>query len=140
MTRGEKKNIKDESFVSALENCCQGLFYISETDSDVIPVLGERARSHSYDDVLKAVGVLPTKEVEVADVDQFFSRLITEREWFDDRQCANAARFKVLKQFLEKELDDLNVFRVGKIRLTIFVLGTLKDRRIAGVKMNAIET
>jgi hypothetical protein len=140
MTRGEKKNIKVESFRSGLESACEGLFFISETDSDVVPVFGEKARSHSNEDVLAAVGVSAMKEIAVIDFDRFFSRLTTEREWFDDRQRANAARFKVLKQFLEKELDRLKVFRVGKIHLTIFVLGSGEDGRIAGVKMHAIET
>jgi hypothetical protein len=140
MTRREKKNIKDESFHSSLESACEGLFFISETDSDVIPVFGELARSHSNDDVLAAIGVSPTKEIEAVDFDRFFSRLTNEREWFDERQSSNAARFKVLKQFLEKELDDLKVFRVGKIHLTIFAIGFQKDGRVAGAKMNAIET
>ena len=130
----------EESLQAKLENACAGLIFVSETDSDVTPVFGNVPLSKSAADVLMAIGVSPTKQVRSVRFENFFSRLTTKKVWFGEEQLMNAERFIALKRLLQKELSDLKVFRVGKIRLTIFVVGFDREGKIAGVKMDAVET
>ena len=129
-----------ESFRHRLERACEGLNFVSETDSNVTPFFGRAPTSASTSDVLTAIGVSAATTVAVADFEKFFSRLTSNKEWFGESQRTNAARFKVLKQVLRSELDDLKVFRVGKIHITIYVVGLDHEGRTAGVKTYAIET
>lgn len=129
-----------KTFPAALKQACEGLNFVSETDSGVTPVFGERPRSTSTADVLAAIGVSAPESVEETEFERFFSRLSDEKAWFAPEQRTNAKRFDALKRLLETELSDLKVFRIGKIRLTIYALGSAADGKIAGVKMDAIET
>ena len=129
-----------ESFRERLKSACEGLNFVSETDSDVVPVFGGEPRSASTADFLTSIEVPPTKDVATTDLEKFFSKLTKKREWFGETQRANAARFKALKLLLESELSDLKIFRVGKIRISIYVLGLDREGKVAGVKMDAIET
>ena len=131
---------KSESFPARLKRACEGLNFVSETDSDVVPVFGTGPGSRSMADVLTAIGVSSAKGSSETDLEEFFSRLTKKKEWFSEAQRANAARFKALKLLLQEGLADLKVFRVGKIQITIYVLGIDSEGNVAGVKMNAIET
>jgi hypothetical protein len=45
-----------------------------------------------------------------------------------------------LRQFLEQNLTDLKVFRIGRIRLDVYVVGLDSEGNLAGVKTVAVET
>ena len=136
----KEKRISSTGFEKRLRRACDGLVYVSETDSEVEPLFGGRAKSSSSADVLSAIGVSDLRHVTETDFNKFFERWTVEKEWFDASQKKIAKRFQALKHLLERELTDLKVFRVGKIRVTIYVLGLDKDWKVAGVKTSAIET
>jgi len=125
---------------SRIEKACEGLTYMSETDSDVTPVSGKKVSSSSRKEILSAIGVAANAHIEIVNANDFFARLTSHKEWFTEQQKKNADRFGALKNILDEELDDLKVYRVGKIQIAIYVLGIDKDKNVAGVKMNAIET
>jgi hypothetical protein len=125
---------------SRIEKACEGLTYMSETDSDVTPIFGKKVSRLTSEEILSAIGVSANTDVEIASAKEFFTRLTSHKEWFTEKQKKNADGFGALKNILEEELDDLKVYRVGKIQIEIYVLGVDKDKKVAGVRMNAIET
>jgi hypothetical protein len=136
-----KENLNPPSdFEKRLRKACDGLVYVSETDSEVGPVFGTRAKSSSSADVLSAIGVSDLRQLKESDFNKFFERWTVEKEWFNQPQKKIAKRFQALKHLLESELIYLKVFRIGKIHVTIYVLGLDKDGKVAGIKMSAIET
>jgi hypothetical protein len=135
-----KKNNRELDFRSRLKAACEGLTYMSETDSDVTPMFGKKVSGSTTQEVLSAIGVAAKDKIETADADSFFSRLASYKEWFTGQQKVNADRFGALKNLLESELADLKVYRVGKIRIEIYVIGVDKNEKVAGVTMKAIET
>jgi hypothetical protein len=140
MSTGDKKNNTGINLRSRLKAACEGLNYMSETDSDLTPVFGKKAAGSTTQEVLSAIGVAGKDKIETGDADNFFSRLASHKEWFTEEQKENADRFGALKNLLDGALDDLKVYRIGKIRIQIYVLGVDKNKKVAGVKMNAIET
>jgi hypothetical protein len=94
----------------------------------------------SAKDVLTAIGVSAAEHVSEASLESFLLRLVDQKEWFTSAQRENAKRFDELKRLLRSELISLKMIRVGKVRVTIYLLGIDNDGRVAGVKMNAIET
>lgn len=136
----KENQTRSKTLPAELKRACEGLNFVSETNSNVTPVFGARPRSTSTADVLAAIGVSASERVEETDFERLFSRLSDEKDWFSPEQQKNAKQFDALKRLLETELKNLKVFRIGKIRLTIYALGSAPNGKIAGVKMDAIET
>ncbi len=49
-------------------------------------------------------------------------------------------KFKRLKQLLIENLNELHVYRVGRVAIDIFVVGRDREGNLAGIKTKAIET
>lgn len=123
-----------------IDKLTKDLVYISETDAPIIPFTLEKAAAVTAAEVLRQTGNEPGETVDTIDPDTFFDRLTAIREWYGPREKRIAGRFEALKVELEEELADLKVFKIGKIRIEIYVVGLDKKGRLAGVKTNAVET
>ncbi|MGZ5967938.1 MAG: nuclease A inhibitor family protein [Polyangiales bacterium] len=66
--------------------------------------------------------------------------LSIEQDWMDDGQKATAAKFRAVRAVLEKNLTNLQVFRVGTISIKVYVIGKTACGTIAGVSSTVIET
>jgi hypothetical protein len=58
----------------------------------------------------------------------------------DDGQNATAAKFREVRAVLEKNLTQLQVFRVGTISIKVYVVGKTACGALAGVSSTVIET
>lgn len=123
-----------------IERAARGLVYISETDSEVEAIAAGKCDATTAADIRMMFGISPATEMAAEDADAFFERLSRKRDWHSERDARNAEGFAKLHKLLKKELHDLRVFRVGHIRLMIYVVGLDKKRRMRGVKMQAVET
>lgn len=123
-----------------IDKLTKDLNYISETDAPILPFELGRAAAVTADEVLRQTGHSEGEPVETIDADAFFARLTTLREWFGPREKETAERFKALKAELENELADVKVFKIGKVRVDIYVVGIDKKGRLAGVMTKAVET
>ena len=61
-------------------------------------------------------------------------------DWMDEGQIATAKQFQVLRASLEKNLTQLQVFRVGRISIDVYVVGRDACGELVGVKSTVIET
>jgi len=126
--------------VSRISRAAEGLTYISETDAPFehveLPQIDEVAPA----DVASAVGI--AKDVPVAEVgfDEFFARVVVSKEWFGPKEKDQVKKFRKLKELLEMHLTDVNVFRFGKVRIDIFILGRNRDGIVEGLKTFSVET
>ncbi len=110
-------------------NAINGLTYPSESDEAFDLFQWGSAAGNAQAQVLAHARVRqPIAEVHVND---FFAAL----DGTDD-----AARFRDLRRALEASLTDLRVFRVGKIRVEIYIVGKTKAGQWAGVHTTSVET
>ncbi|MBX7055946.1 MAG: nuclease A inhibitor family protein [Pyrinomonadaceae bacterium] len=123
-----------------LEKACQGLVYISETDSDIVPFVTDAIDKIDPDNIFRLCKADPSTNVEIIEESAFFHRLTEKKDWFGPRENDRAARFLKLRQLLTSRLTDISVFRIGKVRIEIIVAGLDKDRRVAGIRTIAVET
>ena len=126
-------------FLRDLKAACRSLTYISETDADVIPFVAQEPAARSLASYLAALDIT-SKEIEEREFDNFFVRLTSEKDWHGPREKQRSMRWSKLRGVLEKNLDDIRVIRVGKIRLDIYVAGVDASGHLAGLKTKAIET
>lgn len=121
-------------------NAANELFYISETDAEMIPFVWTNAESVTAEKVVELAATTGDQSVETVDPDAFFARLTQNRDWYGDLEKARAARFAELYAALKTDLRELHVFRIGRVRIDIIIVGLDREGRLAGVRTIAVET
>ncbi len=130
------KEMLSEKIAKAVE----GLYYISETDAEILPFSGEKATEISKEEILIQTKSSENSNVEERDFEQFFERLIKIQDWFSEEETRNAQKFGDLKKLLEENLRALKVFKIGSIELDIYAVGLDKENVLQGIKTKAVET
>ena len=123
-----------------LTSLTKDLIYISETDAEIVPFVLGKAREVTAKEMLEQLGRPADTPVETVNAEAFFARLTAIKDWFGPRETQRAKRFAELKQYLDEEFNDLKVFKIGKIQIDIYVVGTDKVGSLGGVRTNAVET
>ncbi len=131
---------KNKGLMKRIEQACDGLIYISEIDAEVVPFAGSKADLVTSETVLDYAGKEVAAPIEERDFDEFFKRLTTVSEWHGDAEIEKAKKFQELYELLKEDLRQIKVFRVGRVRLDIFVIGLDKYGSVVGVKTQAVET
>ena len=135
-----EKNDTDR-FLKKLAAACDGLLYVSETDAAVEPVAFPASENTPRRDLIKTLlDAGSGSKISKFDPAEFFGRLTAKRDWHGEKEQERAAGFRRLMELLESELSHLTVYRVGKIRIEIFVLGRTRGGTVAGVRTRAVET
>ena len=139
----EKNSARDEDvngrLLRDLAEACRGLVFISETDAEIEPFTAEKVAAHSLSSYLGALQIA-NEDLEEVSFENFFERLTSERDWHLELDKKRTRQFSRLRGVLKKELKDLRVIRVGRIRIDIYIAGIDENGRLAGVKTKAIET
>jgi hypothetical protein len=136
--RRKKNKLEGESLRKLLQKACGGLVYISESDAEIEPILVEKDRSLSVEDLIEKTA--SSRAIETKPAAEFFERLTRDREWHGEAERRNVGRFRDLERIIFDNIADLRMFRVGRIRVDIFVLGHDTEGNIAGIRTNAVET
>ena len=123
-----------------IEEACEGLIYISETDSPLLAFSCPAAGGLTAESILQQTGRGPEEAIEEISFGDFFSRLTAVKDWFGEPEKARAKKFLDLQRLLEENLRHLSVFRIGRIRIDIFVLGLEPDGDLMGVTTKSVET
>lgn len=132
--------MKQDKILEKISRLCDGLFYISETDAPVTAFLSEHADDETLENYLTHITGISNDDVEKIDLEFFFVRLVAEKEWHGEKEKERVKRFRSLKSTLEDNLRDLKVFKIGRVRKKIFVVGRDKDNRLVGVRTESVET
>jgi len=133
-------NPAENNSARQIKETAQGLYYISETDAEILPFIGGEVKAVTKEEILsqtKSGTNLPVEERDFAD---FFTRLTEIQDWFGDEEKETAQKFVRLKELLEKNLKDLKVFKIGRIQLDIYVVGLDAESKLVGIKTKAVET
>jgi len=134
------KSQKETGLVSGIRRLTEGLVYISELDAAIQVFIGEAGEETSGASILKQLGGNDDLPVEEVSFDQFFSRLTKTEDRYSDKEKQIVWRFRKLKEFLESNLDNLKVFRIGRVQIDIYVVGVDKKGRLIGIRTRSIET
>jgi hypothetical protein len=134
-----KKN-KSENLVKLIEECCLGLTYLSETNADFTVFVGEKVAEINTAEILRQTKNPSNSFTEQRDFNEFFSRLTKVMVWFAGEEKQMAVKFSKLQNVLLENLKNIKIFRIGKIRIDIYIVGLDADGNLIGVKTKAVET
>lgn len=124
----------------AIEAACEGLVYISETDAPIVPFVGGSADAVTREIILQQTGGEPYAQVEEVEFGAFFTKLTAIKDWFGEPEKTRATKFLDLQTLLEENLRERKVFRIGKIRLDIYIVGIDTEGNLMGATTRAVET
>lgn len=136
----QKNNKKYNSLSDKIEQACEGLVYISETDAPLLPFAGGHTDIVTREIILQEIGGEQDIQVDEVDFGSFFRRLTAIKDWFGEPEKERAKKFLDLQKLLEEHLRERKVFRIGKIRLDIYVVGIDTKGNLMGVTTRAVET
>jgi hypothetical protein len=131
---------KTDNFADNLLKMCEGLTYMSETDAEFTLFNGTKIEILSTQTMSAQIKGSPNVAFEEQNFDEFFLRLTTPKDWFGEIEKQTAKRFGELQEFLKLNLKDLKIFRVGKVRIDIYIVGINAEGNLIGLKTLAVET
>ncbi|WP_048922065.1 nuclease A inhibitor family protein [Rufibacter radiotolerans] len=121
-----------------LAQAAQGLLFISESEAPLEPfTLPAGTPAETEASFLEAMGHTgqPVKQVELP---YFFRNMVRPSE--DPAEQATAARYQALQTWLQTNLQDVKVYRVGQIEIQAYIIGKAPDGTWLGLKTTLIET
>ena len=140
----ERKKIKEikvgKDLAKEIEELVSGLYYISETDSEIFLFVGEKAETVTKEILLEQAKCKVDSEVEEISFEKFFSRLTKIEDWFGEEEMETVRKFQSLKKMLKNNLKDLKVFKIGTIELDVYIVGLDLEGVLMGIKTKAVET
>ncbi len=136
----QNRNSKENNLAEQIKKAAEGLYYISETDAEILSFAGEQAEAVTKEEVLRQTKSATDPPVEERDFAGFFGRFTEIQDWFGDEEKETAQKFVRLKELLEKNLRNLKVFKIGKIQLDVYVVGLDAENKLIGIKTKAVET
>lgn len=115
-----------------------GLVYISEIDSEVVSVLELKNDSNN----IKELHNILKQDLESGEADftDFRIRLTARKDWHLERHKKTRNGFEQLFKFLDEQLDDLRLVRIGEVRVGLFVVGYDIEKQLQGIYIEAFET
>ncbi|MFN3562016.1 MAG: nuclease A inhibitor family protein [Chloroherpetonaceae bacterium] len=130
-----------EELIAQLREKIDGLYFPSESDFPFEVIVWEHFADELFNTEkwLAHVGLPTDSPIENTSIDYLFRNLSVEQEWHDEVQKEQVAQFKALQELLQANLTDLTVYRVGRIEITIFIVGKFGND-VVGLKTQAVET
>jgi hypothetical protein len=136
----QNKDSGEAKLKKQIKKATEGLYFISETDAEILPFFGGQAQAVAKEEILSQTKNAADAPVDERNFKEFFARLTEIQDWFGDEEKATAQRFADLKDLLERNFRDLKVFKIGKIQLDVYVIGLDAENNLLGIKTKAVET
>ncbi len=133
----QKKSLKDE-----IISLSSDLMYPSESDEKIEYFEMEVSTDEriSLANFRMYNGIRPEIEIEEMDVELFFKPLIKMEDWFGEDEKKWAEDSLKLKQLMSDRLKDIQILKVGKTEIEVYLFGKSEDCKWEGIKTKLIET
>lgn len=136
----QNKNSSSDKLAEMIGDAVRGLSYTSETDAEITLFRGKTSKEIKRDEILALTNSAADAPIEEKDFASFFKRLTEVQDWYGDEEKEIVEKFLRLKAILENNLRDLTVFRIGKVKLKIYVVGLDEEDTVLGIETKAVET
>lgn len=126
-----------------IEKAAEGLLYTSESDEpfEWFELAGGAAGwPYGVDEFARRIGAEAGAPQEERTLDRMFEPHIENVDASDTTMMGVRPRFEALKSLLSTRLGDVRVFRVGRVRIDTYAVGSDGQGNLAGVRTVAVET
>jgi hypothetical protein len=127
--------------LAALRQAAEGLTYQSETDAPWKAFSWPGAAGDPTGEGVRRRGRhRADAPAEEQSPDDFFAPLTWEQDWYGDVERAQAQKYRALLDVVRRTLRGVKVFRVGRRKVRIYVVGVAPEGGWAGLATTAVET
>jgi hypothetical protein len=82
----------------------------------------------------------PELSIESTTITDLFAPVIAVEDWYEAEELAIVDRYKALLQTIESTLSAVQVFRIGEVEISIYIIGKTPTGDIIGLKTLSVET
>lgn len=133
---------KTISLKAQIEVLISDLLYPSESDEkiDFFEMELSTTQKLSIADFKMFNGIKPETVITEISFDDFFKPLLKVEKWFEEAEKKWAEDSLKLKNLLEENAKDFQIFKVGSIEINVFVFGKAEECKWVGLKTKVVET
>ena len=130
----------DEQLLTELAQVTDGLLFMSESDYPFEPVRWAERTELTPDVLRRLTGRDESAPIETQSVDDLFRAAAAEADWKSEQQLATARRYQALVGWLQDNLMDVRVYRIGRVQIDVYIVGRSADGNWIGLQTRVIET
>ena len=120
-----------------LSTLAKDLLFPSESEFPLEPFVWESA-TLTTETILERSQKPSDTAIESITLEDFFAPVVTDEDWFEAEDRQVAQRFRDLQAAIAT-LENVQVFRLGKIEIDVYIVGAIGPDLI-GLKTTVIET
>ncbi len=126
--------------LNALRKAVRGLLYMSEKDAPFKTIALKDEPVPTAANVATLVHAPADSPVEEVPFAKFFTELTKAEKWHAEDDKAVVKRYQALLAVLRETLTGLKVFKIGKVRVKIAILGKSVSGQWVGLETDSLET
>jgi hypothetical protein len=127
-------------FIEKLKPIVDGLWVMSETDAALEPFQWKKNTKVSPENILTKLHLPATTKITQGTIDDFFMSMSSPKEWHGDSEKLTVVRFQNLIADCKEMFETIQVFKVGEVKMDVFIVGVAKDGSVGGLKTLVVET
>lgn len=130
----------DERLIDLLQQSVDGLLCMSESEAPFEVFAWKVEPPMTAEMVLQQTHHPSDAPVEVVSLEQFFSVATEEQDWYGPEEQEQAKKYRHLVEVIKNNLSDAQVYKIGKIKIDVYILGRIASGQIAGISTQVVET
>lgn len=132
--------MEDSEIIQQLRQASEGLLWLSESDYPFEVVYWQEEKLIIEEKILQNSNNNLDKTIETKTLESFFKFATKEQDWHDRAEKEEVDRYQNLVKIIQEKLTDIKVYRVGKVEVDVYILGTTESGAICGLSTKVIET
>lgn len=138
----EQKYEDVKELLEVLKSLTEDLLFTSESDYPFEVLLWELKTENITIENIKEYldDIEENTSIEVFTVEKTLSAMSRSRPYYSAERREKANRFKQIISFFETQVTDAQVFKIGTIEKSVYILGVVSDEYVIGLKSISVET
>lgn len=137
----EEKNEDVEELLEVLKSLSEDLQFSSESDYPFEVFTWEMVTDEvNIENLNQYIELEPTADIKLDSIKKILFPMSKSRPYYSAERREKANRFQQIITFFESQLSNTKAFKIGKIERTIYLLGSIGNTHVIGLKTMSVET
>lgn len=138
----EDKNEDIEELLEILKSMSEDLLFTSESDYPFEVICWELNTETVDKTTIRQYINNPNESTEIKEFtpEKLLARMARSRPYYSTERREKANRFKQIIEFFQSQVANSKAFKIGETEIDVYIVGTVSDTHIIGLKTLSIET
>lgn len=133
--------MNNTNVIYPLKKASEGLLFMSESEYPFEVFLWDSSDTQiTPEKIIQKTNHPVDTPVEVVGLDEFFAVATTEEDWHEAEEKETVKKYQNLVETIKKCLKNVTVYRLGKRRIDIYIVGKTESDSVAGLATKVVET